>query len=474
MFKKFLWVFFEKGSLTLIQFISIVVLGRLLSPDDYGIYGIMMVFIYLSDTIVDSGFGGAFVQKKTIDDIDVNTLFITNVGLGVFLYLLIFISAPFLADYYGIPNLSLYFRVLGLLVIIYALSIVQNAFLLRNLQFKLSAKINLVSCLLSTIICFILAFFGLGIWALIFQVLLQSLFSSLYLWYNNRLKISWVFSKESFWEFWKFGSNLLGANILVTIVNNISNSIIPKIGTLKQSGLYFQASKINSIPVNILSLSIDKSLFPILSRESSLGNLLIKARHLNNIFISFVLPLFPLVSVSSYPLIKIILGNKWVEASSFLTIIIWSGIGLFLQVLYRNVLKSIGNTRDIFYIEIIKSVLTLSIIFISMKYGVLFLVWGVTLSSYVGALVLALFAHFKIGYSIVLQAKDMVKPIVTMFIVYFACIVCFPNKTSYLTLLAIPVGYFFYLFLNFITRNKFITEPLKMAINKISKRESSD
>lgn len=200
--------------------------------------------------------------------------------------------APIIESYYNIPKLSLYFRVIGLSVLFYAASIVQNALIMRDMRFKLSANVNLFSCVISTSISILLAYYGFGVWALIIQVLLQSFLISLLLWLVNKIHIGRDFSKESFKFFWNFGVNILGANLFASFVNNISNSLIPKIGTLQQSGYYVQASKISSVPTNILALSIDKSIFPILSRETNIDALLNKGRRINNLFIIVFLPFF--------------------------------------------------------------------------------------------------------------------------------------------------------------------------------------
>ena len=462
-----MWVFLEKGSTTVLQFLAIIVLGRLLTPEDYGTYGIMIIFIAISDALIDSGFGGALIHKKNVLPEDINTLFVTNATFSAILYALIFVGAPFLEEYYAVPNLSLFFRVLGLVVISYAFSIVQNSMLIRDLRFRTSTFITLSAAILSTTIAIVLASLGLGIWALIIQVLSQSIIATSILWMRSKVKIGTKISKQSFKDFWNFGSNLLGAHILQSIVNNVSKSIIPKIGTWGQSGLYFQACKLNNVPVNIMSMSIDKSLFPILSKETTTDRIVKKARSINRYFITYLFPIFPLVSLVSYPLIKIVLGVKWLAATDYLEIILWSGIPLIIQSLYRNILKSLGYTRYIFIVELIKSAFLLSFILIAMNFGVLFLVWAVTIASFIGAIIWGVCLNVKANYRLLDQISDLIRPVLITILDYV--IMKFFTKGSHelWTLMVLPMGYMLYLLIGTVTHNSEITTVIKLVRNKI-------
>lgn len=469
MFKNFFWVFLEKGSTTLIQFLSLMVLSRMLTPEDYGIYGIMMVFIALSDTLVDSGFGAALVQKKDLTQTDVNTLFFTNATFSIVLYSIIFFFAPYLESVYRIDNLALYFRVMGLVIISYAFSIAQNAMILRELRFKFSAIISLTATILSAFIAIAMAYLGFGVWSLIIQILSHSMIITIILWIKSSMRIGFEISKHSFLSFFKFGSNLMGANILQTIVNNISNNIIPKIGTLQQSGLYFQATKLNSVPCNVLSLTIDKSLFPILSKESDKESLLKRARSINRYIITYIIPLFPLLSYTAYPLVKIVLGDKWVGVAEFFSIIIWSGIGLTFQCLSRNILKSLGHTKYIFFMEVTKSVIILSIILISMNFGVLLLVYGVTFSSFLGAFIWSICLKIKVGYKYRNQFQDVLKTFLSLSIVYAGLYIINIPSQNILSLLILPICYIIYLGIGFIFKNAEIINTYKMISSYLLK-----
>ena len=459
MINGFFWVVFEKVGITFINFVALIVMSRLVSPSDYGIYGIMMLFIAVTETLIDSGFGGALVQKKHIHQEDINTLFIFNVLISLVAYAILFVFSPLIEEFYQIENLSIYFRVIGLTLLFYALSVLQVSLYNRNLEFKKSALINTASYLLAATIGILLAYYGLGIWALIVQLLLSSVFLAVFYWFYNPITIGVRFSTKSFLSLWKFGINTVGANILQTIVNNVTTSIIPKIGTSMESGLYFQANRVSNLPTSILTQCVDKGVFPILSRELNENNLINKARSLNRTFLSLVIPLFPIISMLSYPIVMILLGREWSGAVQYLSILSWSGIALTIQSVYRNIIKSTGKTQFIFVAEVCKSIIILVVLLISMNYGVLFLVYAVTFSSYFGVLVWSSVLKWKFHYSFKSQLSDTIKPLLAMLLMIGCVRICDINLENNVSLLIAPIAYALYLtFSIFILRNKEIVD----------------
>ncbi len=454
MVNKLLWVFLEKGGVTLLQFATLIILGRLLTPDDYGVYGIMMIFIAVSDMLVDSGFGGALVYKKEVGQLDINSLFIVNVTISVILYAVIFIFSPILERYYDINDLSLYLRVLGASIVFFAFSQVQNAMVIRNLEFRKSAVINISAAFLSSSIAIYLAYIGYGVWSLIIQVVINSFFMSLFLWGTSKIKLGLTISRQSLEFLWKFGSNLLCANILQTIVNNISTSVIPKIGSISQSGHFFQASKLNNIPINILTVSVDKFSFPVLSKEHEIFRLKDRARSINRFFFLFFIPFFPLLSYTSKPLVSLILGSKWGDVSLYFSLLCWSGIGLLIQCLYRNMIKSLGKTRYIMYVEILKSVLTLTGFFVSSYFGVKCLVICIVVMSYIGAIIWGICLKKQLYFAYYEQISDMYKPLLSLFFIYLLLMVIPVSNDSYFRFVCGALSYLTYILLNYIMKQK--------------------
>lgn len=469
MYNKLVWVLLEKVGVTIINFVALIVMSRLLTPDDYGVYGTMILFIAITETLIDSGFGGALVQKKNIAHFDINTLFFFNILISLVSYVLLFVTAPFIEDFYSIHNLALYFRVLGITLILYAISILQVSLFNRNLDFKKSAIINLSSYLLAAIIAVAMAYYGYGVWALILQLLLSSLFLALFYWMLNPISIKFELSKESFNYLWKFGINTVGANILQTLVNNIATSIIPKIGSSSQSGLYFQANRVSNLPTSILTQCIDKGVFPILSKEASEVQIISKARSLNRIILSLIIPLFPILSLISYPVVMIILGKNWIGAVEYLSILSWSGIALTIQSLYRNIIKSTGKTQFIFIVEVFKSLLTILALFISMRYGVLFLVYTFTVSSYLGVIIWGIVLSRHFNYSFKQQIFDFIKPTAVILLIILVFSICNIKCNNYYSLILAPVLYLLYWMISVLLfKNEDLLNLTKQLIIKFS------
>ena len=405
-----------------IQFVTLLVLSRLLSPQEYGIYGIMLIFISISDLLVDSGFGGAIIQKKYVTQIDINTLFLTNTGIAACLYGLLFLISGLVQNFYGVENLSSYLRVLGLSIVFFSFSIVPNSLMMKELRFRKLAIITVISSLASSIMAIILATQGLGVWVLVFQQVLNSLFLAVLLWLFSGVHVGLKYSKDSFKGLWSFGSNLLFANLLSTLYNNISSSIIPKISSLNQAGYFNQARRLQSLPNNIIYMSIDKAAFPILSQEKTIDNVLEQGRYINSFVFALCACLFPALSLASLPIIKILLGNEWLEAAPYLSILFWAGFGLLIHALYRNMFKSAGFTNVIFKVEIINTIVGISILLAAIAGGIMFIIYGIVLSSIISASLWFYFANKKFAYSIKQQITDYIPTLLVAVLAYLLCL----------------------------------------------------
>lgn len=475
MFGGFFWIFLEKGGIAILQFATLIILGRLLTPSDYGIYGTMIIFISIIEALIESGLGGAIIQKKKLVQEDINTLFFFNLGFSIIAYIALFFCAPLLYKFYHIEHLTTYFRVLGITLIFYALSLVQISMMNRNLLFRKSAIINLSANILSAIIAIAMAYYGLGVWALIAQVILTSVFLAIFYWISNRIAITLSVSKQSFIYMWKFGIHTVGAVVLQNIVNNLTTSVIPKIGTITQSGYYFQASRVNNVPTGILTQCIDKGVFPTLSKEQDTQAIVSKARELNRYFLTLAMPIFPLIAFCAEAIIITLLGETWKEASLYLFILAWGGIALIIQVVSRNIIKATGATKYILFVEIVKSLITLVVLFAAMRWGVLYMVWGFVIATYIGAMVWMWILHIKMNYRFSMQLKDIAGSLfLSMFlygIMYLGHdIMGWMSKSIWL----LPIGYAAYWLLGLITKNHEIIELTRKCLDILPHRRKHE
>ena len=249
-----------------VQFIIGIILARLLAPAEYGLIAMAGVFIYVSYVFVDSGFSTALIQKKECSSRDLSTVFLMNLFVSLVAWAGFFLLAPMIASFYGEPQLVGIIRVLSLIIVLYALSLVQNAIIRRDVNFKLQTRIELVAQLLSGAIAIYLAWSGYGVWSLVWKTLLNQVFINIQLWIGRKWKPSFRFSKESFKELFAFSSKLLASGLLDRIYQQLHRLVVGKFFPSEELGYYTRAEQFNNLPSHTLSGTLINFLLPVLSK----------------------------------------------------------------------------------------------------------------------------------------------------------------------------------------------------------------
>src|SRR6056297_2323519 len=188
------WNLGERFGVQMMNLVLGIVLARLLTPEDYGLIGMILVFFFVADAFIQGGLGEAYVQKKSVSDTDANTVFYANLGISLFLYILLWVAAPFISRFYGYPILVDLTRVMGAVLIINAFNIIQEAQIKRSLNFKRKTRISIVSTLVSGVLAIYMAYKGFGVWSLLVQRLANRLFLSIGLWISSSWKPTLSFS----------------------------------------------------------------------------------------------------------------------------------------------------------------------------------------------------------------------------------------------------------------------------------------
>ena len=400
-----LWNSISQFGLIGVQFIATILLGRILTPDDYGMLGIMSIFIAISNMIIDSGMGGALIRKKDVTYRDYSTLFFYNFIVSIVLYIVLFITAPYIASFYEKIELEKAIRTLGLVIIIYAFCIVQNVKMAREMKFGTLAIVNCLSGIISLVVTVIFAIKDFGYWALIIQQIVTSFCNTLFLSICSKFIPSFDFSKECFREQFKFGINLLSSNLLRTISGNINSNIVAKLVSLNQVGCFFQANRLVSYFDNIYSGVLDKSIFPVFARIENRKELLENHIKLLRYVLSITFPICVLISLLSYQIIIVLLGTQWQETCWMFELLIFSMMPVLVQILIRNILKSLGNTRQILNNEVVKSIITMFTLFLGMLFSLAGVIWGLIVSHSISAIWMMKSMSNEFGISIVEQVK---------------------------------------------------------------------
>jgi teichuronic acid exporter len=360
------WAFFQRIGASGINFLVLILLARLLNPKDFGLIAMLMIFVQISQALIDGGFNTALIQKKDTDEDDYSTVFYINLTVSILLYTLLFFLSPFIAKFFNQPILTLLTRVLTLVFIINAFSTVQEARLMKEIRFKTLAFVHIPSTVIGGISGILMALSGFGVWSLIIMNLITRIAYVIQIWTYSKWKPLLRFKRAKAKKLFSFGGKLLVSNILTTIYNNVFIVIIGKIFPIADLGYYQNAQNLSMAPVNSLTAVLYSVTFPIFSIIQD-DNSRLKAGYQRLMKQCFFLicPLCTLAAVAAYPLFHQIFGEKWLPAVPYFR---WLCLVAILYPL--NVLKlSIANTKgrsDIFLLaEVVRRIFfTVIIIFI--------------------------------------------------------------------------------------------------------------
>lgn len=408
------WMLIERFGYLTIQFVSNLVLARLLMPEDFGTIGIMMVFITLSNVFIDSGFSASLIQKKDITEEDKSTVFFTNLLLAVAVYLIIFIFSPLIAGYFRNEALSTLLRVLGVILLIDAFCAIQNTILTREMNFKLLTKIKLGAIVMAAAVAIYLAYQGLGIWALIIQYILYSTIRTITTWVFAKWRPIRVFNRNSFKTLFSFGSKLLLSTFVAELYVNFQQILIGRFYKPADLGYYSQARQFQQIPTGTISHVINSVAFPAYAKlQNDRAALKILFRQ-NVRMVTFInTPLMVLLAVIAQPLIIFLYSSKWIGAIGYFQFLC-IGFGIFLAVhqCSLSVLKAVGRSDYVLKLEIIKKLLGIVFIIIGMSiWGIWGILYALAINSFLEIFLNGYYLNKELQYSGLNQLVDMLPSI---------------------------------------------------------------
>jgi teichuronic acid exporter len=391
-----------------ITFLIGIILARILSPAEFGLIGMITIFIAVSNSIVDSGFSSALIRKVEPKDVDYNTVFYFNLCLGIGLYLILFYSAPAISRFFKEPILISITRAMGTILIINAFGIVQRSLLVKEVDFKTQTKISLIASIISGIVGISMALHGFGVWSLVGQQISRQLLNSIFLWIFNTWRPALQFSKDSFQELFGFGSKLLISGLIDTIYNNIYFLIIGKFYSAVQLGQYTRAEQFNSIFSSNLTNVVQRVSYPVLcTLQDDEERLKLTYRRVikSTMLVAFGCML-GLVAIAK-PLIVILIGVKWLPAVPYLQIICFAGMLQPLHAINLNMLMVKGRSDLFLRLEIIKKTIAVIPICFGIFYGIEFMLWGSVFLSFAAYILNSYYSARLINYSTWAQIKDI-------------------------------------------------------------------
>ena len=395
-------------STQIVQFIIGIVLARILSPEEFGLIGMITVFLAITQSFVDSGFGQALIRKKDADDTDFSTVFYFNFLAGILLFALFYLSAPAIAEFYKQPELKNIARVLGIIILINATSITQRTRLTKTVDFRRLMKVNVTAAIISGTVAIIMALTGFGVWSLVWRSIIGSIVQTIMLWYYNKWVPSLTFSRKSFKSLFSFGSKLLVSGLIDTIYRNIYLLIIGKFFSATELGYYTRADQFSRLASQNLSGTVQRVSYPVLSMVQD-DNEKLKAGYkkliMSVMFITFVIMLG--LAAVARPMILILIGEKWLPSVEYLQLLCLGAMLFPLHALNLNILNVKGRSDLFLKLEVIKKGLAVPVILAGVFMGIRAMLIGMIILSFVAYFINSYYSGKLLRYPVREQIKDI-------------------------------------------------------------------
>ena len=402
------WSFIDGIAGQGITFLVGLVLARLLSPEEYGLIGVITIFIAVFNSIVDSGLSNALIRKNDAKDIDYNTAFITNLVLSIVLFGILFISAPTISEFFNQPKLITLLRVMGSIVIINAFAIIQRTVLVKNVDFKTQTKVSLISSISSGVVGVGMALSGCGVWSLVGQQISRQFLNSVFLWICSKWVPKLQFSIQSFKELFSFGWKLLASSLIDTIWNEIYQVVIGKCYTPVALGQYTQAQQFATICSSNLTSVVRRVSYPVLSSIQD-NKVRLKLAY-RRVIKTTMLPAFVLMlglAACAKSLIHVLIGEHWMECVPMLQIICTYRMLYPLHAINLNMLQVQGRSDLFLKLEIIKKIIAVGPLLLGIFVDIYLMLAGSLVTSLISYYLNAYYSGPFLNYSIKEQIKDI-------------------------------------------------------------------
>lgn len=411
------WKLLERSGAQGVQFIIQILLARLLLPEQYGIIAIVTVFITLAQVFVQSGFNTALIQKKGADEVDFSSVLYLSLTVAALLYVIIFFSAPFIANFYIQPLLVPVLRVLSLTLFVGAFNSIQNAFVARNLLFKKLFISSLGAAVISGSISVVIAYLGWGVWALVAQQLINQATVAIILWFTVKWRPRLLFSFKRVKTLFSFGSKLLVSSLIDTLYSDLRTLIIGRLYAPSMLGFYNKGQQFPQLIVTNINGSIQSVMLPTMSAHQDNKKrvkMIMRRAIVTSSFLIF--PMMVGLAVVAEPLIKTILTDKWISSVPFLQIFCFSFALWPIHTANLQAVNALGRSDIFLKLEIIKKIVGLVILGISLPFGVYAIALGQVVSGIISTFVNAYPNKQLLDYSYTEQWLDIMPSLLTAII----------------------------------------------------------
>ncbi len=468
------WQMMERVLTAVVQFVISVLLARLVLPDEYGIISLVTVFITLADLLVTSGFGTALIQKKNIDDIDVNAVFTFSTIVSFVIWAVLFVAAPFVAKFYEIPVITSVLRIYALIIWPFAIAGLLRSLYMRELKFKVLFFVSAIPLLISGVVGIIVALCGGGVYALVAQNLTNAYGALILIWSVSKRKLRFRYNKGRISELWKYSWKLLVANIADVAYKNLYTLCIPKFFSDELLGFYSYGRQIPNVIFTTLNSAIISSMFPVFARkQDNIPDLKESLRKTIRSCNFFYFPIMVGIVALAEPVILILLGEEWKESAWYLQFFcIVYGLH-HIQNLNFQAISACGKSGVFLKYEMTKKIIGVVIMAVTLPLGIEWLMWGQIVNIAI-AILMNIYPNKKwLQYNLGEQLKDSVPYAVLVIIMYLAvagCGILLTDVNFYLcTVLLVLIGVVVYVFGAWLLRIEELKDTWIIVKNKMKK-----
>lgn len=471
-FNSFVWTFVEQVGTGILSLFFSIILARILVPKDFGIIGMILIFNQIGNSLVISGMGTSLIRSNNNTEKDYSTVFYYNLFFSILLYVIIYTTAPLIANFYTQPILKPLIRVYSITILINALGIVQDAIFSKEFNFKILTLAKIVGLLIGGAMGIYIAINGYGVWSLVIYPIIQLSISNALIWIYSKWRPKLIFSKASFKKHFIFGYKVALSGVIETVFNNIYNVIIGKFFTPQILGYYNRADSLQSYPPNIISIAIRKVTLPFFSEIQNDNNQLKKTySEIIRLALFTLSPIMICGIIIAKPLFEILLTAKWLPAVPYFQILCVTGLLLPLQSFNLNILHVKGRSDIILKLTMYKRFVFIFGMLFAFQFGIYgLLIWAVC-SSLISFFINAFHSGKQIDYTLKTQIKDslsIILPALIIGLLVFLSYKLFNNRTNpYVT---ITTTILLYLLLYFFFHKVTNSNTSRLAYKLVNKR----
>lgn len=472
------WSFIDNLANQGITFLVGIVLARLVTPEDYGMLGVILMFIAIFNSIVDSGFSNALIRKKNATNLDYNTIFYVNLFLSIILYVIIYFSSPYIGAFFHQSKLDVLLKVTGVIAIVNAFTIIQRTILVKAIDFKTQAIASLVSSVLSGCGGIITAIMGWGVWSLVIQQILRQFIFTLVLWIHAKWRPALQFSFSSLKDLFGFGWKIALSGIINTLWTELYQIIIGRYYTVASLGQYTRARQFSDGGTYGLLTVIQRVTFPSLSSiQDDDERLKVALRKINKMTMFIFSPILIGLAACSKTLIEVLIGNQWYEASEYLPIICLGIMFVPLRIIDENVLQVKKNSTMVLILNIVGKAFAVIPIVLGILYSIkIMLIASTVISIFILTPATILLSTKKyLHYGIIDHLRDLGKILIISLLM--GTIVYSLSKLNFSNIVVlsiqIVIGAFFYSFTSKLMKEEAYDDAKELLLsylNRIRKR----